>query len=545
MGDERGRPEVGEVEERTAPEGELTVEGNTLHGLIPYDTTSHDFGGWQERMAPGCLRNADTSKLVVRVDHGGLPLGRFPTTMTMEDRSDGMHWSCDLPDSPTGHDVREAVRRGDLAGTSWRMVVARDAWDGNVRTVQEVRDLRDVSVCTTPAYPTRAELRSHEHTDEQEDAMRPEDQEDRGGDDRAPEDEDRSTEDRIEDRSRGGGLRVEDRAARPDGESVETRVLDAMRDVPAGEERDLTRVTAVPVEPQELSTFLWDLLRPFTVVLASGVRTIDTQRKSVKWPVLTGDITANYVSELEEIPESDPTFEDFELPVAKAIKALVKASAEALEDSDPDLLTVITQNLGVILGLKLDRELIAGSTTGGITGLLNIEGIQELDAGGESLADYDWYFKAAGMLQDAHVAGPYAVLMSTRVDTGLSLIKQFTSAGSNVPLGRPAGVPAPFVTSQMPVKTGTGGAPDTSDVLVYAPSRVVVLRRVGVDAAQVLVDRSEEFSRDAVLVKGRVRAGLGTPYPQSIVRIRNVASPAIDTLPMLTPAPAPAGARKR
>jgi len=156
-------------------------------------------------------------------------------------------------------------------------------------------------------------------------------------------------------------------------------VLDAMRGVPAGEERDLTRVTAVPVEPQELSTYLWDLLRPFTVVLQSGVRTIDTQRKSVKWPQLTGDITADYYDELKPITESDPTFGEFELPVAKAIKALVRASAEALEDSDPDLLTVVTQNLGVILGLKLDAELLAGKTSGGITGLLNIAGIQEVD----------------------------------------------------------------------------------------------------------------------------------------------------------------------
>jgi HK97 family phage major capsid protein len=520
------RPTVGEIEERTAPDGELSVEGNRLHGVIPYDTTSHDFGGWQERMAPGCLRDADTSRLVVRVDHGGLPLGRFPTTMTMEDRSDGMHWSCDLPESPTGHDVREAVRRGDLAGTSWRMVVARDHWDGNVRTVQEVRDLRDVSVCTTPAYPTRAELRSREHdNNDEEDAMRrPEEQETTGGED-TPEEE---HEDRTEDRSRAGGLRVEDRAARPEAESAETRVLDAMRGVPAGEERDLTRVTAVPVEPQELSTYLWDLLRPFTVVLQSGVRTIDTQRKSVKWPTLTGDITADYYDELKPIAESDPTFDEFELPVAKAIKALVRASAEALEDSDPDLLTVVTQNLGVILGLKLDAELLAGKTSGGITGLLNIPAIQEVDMKGAALTDYDWWFLAAGKLSEAHVPGPYVAVMHSRVDTALSLLKEFTTAGSNVPLGRPVGVPAPFVTSQMPVKKGTGEAPDTSDILVYAPQRVTVLRRVGVDAAQVLVDRSEEFSADSVLIKGRVRAGLGTPYPQAIVRLKNVASPPVE-----------------
>ena len=191
--------------------------------------------------------------------------------------------------------------------------------------------------------------------------------------------------------------------------------------------------------------------------------------------------------------------------------------------------TVVTQNLGVILGLKLDAELIAGKTSGGITGLLNIEHIQTIDLKGAALKDYDWYYQARGMLSEQHVGGPYAVLMHSRVDTALSRLKEYEAAQSNTPLQRPSDVPAPGVTSQMPLTKGKEAKPDTTDVLVYAPQRVTVLRRVGVDAAQVLVDRSEEFSKDNVLIKGRVRAGLGTPYPQSIVRLENVASPPIDS----------------
>jgi len=126
------------------------------------------------------------------------------------------------------------------------------------------------------------------------------------------------------------------------------------------------------------------------------------------------------------------------------------------------------------------------------------------------------------------VPGPYVAIMHSRVDTALSLLKEFTTAGSNVPLARPAGVPAPFVTSQLPLAAAKESKPPASDILVYAPQRVTVLRRVGVDAAQVLVDRSEEFSKDSVLIKGRVRAGQGTPYPQAIVRLKNVASPPVE-----------------
>jgi hypothetical protein len=45
---------------------------------------------------------------------------------------------------------------------------------------------------------------------------------------------------------------------------------------------------------------------------------------------------------------------------------------------------------------------------------------------------------------------------------------------------------------------------------------------------EILVDRSQEFSMDAVLVRGKIRATLFLPYPQAVVRI--------DNLPALNPA---------
>ena len=75
---------------------------------------------------------------------------RLDGHLAVEDRDDGLHWSVELPESRA--DVREAVQRGDLQATSWRMVVARDEWRGSVRHVHEIAELRDVSVVTSPAY---------------------------------------------------------------------------------------------------------------------------------------------------------------------------------------------------------------------------------------------------------------------------------------------------------------------------------------------------------------------------------------------------------
>ena len=76
------RPQPGEVEERSL--GDVSVEGRTVHGKIPYSVASRDLGGWREVIEPGSLRNADLSDLVLTINHSdGVPLGRFPGTISL------------------------------------------------------------------------------------------------------------------------------------------------------------------------------------------------------------------------------------------------------------------------------------------------------------------------------------------------------------------------------------------------------------------------------------------------------------------------------
>ena len=112
------RPTAGEVEQRNAPDAPVTVEAIRLRGLVPDGVESRDLGGWREVIDPGALAGARLDDLVCTVDHAGLLLGRFPTTLAVEHADDGMHWSVELPESRS--DVREAVERGDLKAGSWR-----------------------------------------------------------------------------------------------------------------------------------------------------------------------------------------------------------------------------------------------------------------------------------------------------------------------------------------------------------------------------------------------------------------------------------------
>jgi phage head maturation protease len=158
------RPKPGAVEDRSAPEaGAPVVDGRKLRGLIPYGVESREMpGGFREVIDRGALENADLSDLIATREHDRTPLlGRHPTTLTTEDRADGFHWAADLPSSPAGEDVRVAVERGDLRASSWRQVVARDYWVGDVRHIAEISHLLDVTVTAAPLYTAAAaEFRS-------------------------------------------------------------------------------------------------------------------------------------------------------------------------------------------------------------------------------------------------------------------------------------------------------------------------------------------------------------------------------------------------
>ena len=519
------KPTIGEVEQRSAP-AELSIDGNTLHGLIPYSVESRDLGGWKEVIEPRALASADLSDLVATLNHTGIPLGRFDSTLKVEDRSDGLAWSVELGDGPTAQDVRAAVARGDLRESSWRMTVGRDRWEGTTRHVEEIRSLKDVAVVNTGAYPadsTRVELR--ERPDAPIDTP-PE---------AAPQKEE-PVKDSDRER-RGGGLVVEDRTA-PAGNDLETRVLDALRGVERGEARSLTHATidSEPLEPAEVATYLWDRLREPSVLLQTGIPIIPTSRKKFTWPTLLSDVAVGFVGELEEIPKSDPDLDEFSLE-PKGIKGLTLGSSEAFEDSaDPALMDVVQTSMLASMALKFDGEGILGGSSKGFPGMLKWEGRQKLNANEALLDSYDAIIAAVGLLLAANVPGPFVALAHPRVATHLDRLRQQgVVAGEdgpelvqvNSPLPRPANLPPLYTSGQLPIKAGTSGKPDTSSILVYAPAQLACVRRRD---AVIEVDRSREFELDGVLVRGKARAILGTQHENAVVEIEKVATPAI-TLP--------------
>ena len=62
-----------------------------------------------------------------------------------------------MPDTTLGRDLAELMARGDIHGSSFAFISDkaefRKEGDKSVRYIQKVRELVDVSVVTTPAYP--------------------------------------------------------------------------------------------------------------------------------------------------------------------------------------------------------------------------------------------------------------------------------------------------------------------------------------------------------------------------------------------------------
>lgn len=518
------RPTAGSVETRTAPQTIApTVDDRRLHGVVPYNVESRDLGGWREVIDAGALDGANLDDLIANVDHAGVPLGRHPGTLTIEDRADGLHWSVDLPASRS--DVRDAVQRGDLRSTSWRMVVARDRWDGDVRHVQAISELRDVSVVTAPAYPAAvAEYRSTPTPSTEEPAMptpvtppTPEVDEDP-----AP-------------TARAGTLRVEDRTASVEARSVEDRFDDVIRTVNRGEARSLTTTTANDLTPADVSTMLVDRLARTSVALSSGIKVISTDRTTVSWPQVISDPTPAFYNELDVIAPSDPVFATLTAD-PKKIAVRTEFSNEVLDDSVPDAATVVRNLMLRALSEKLDVTVFEGDAIAdpkAFNGLKNTAGIQTVSMGtnGATITSLTPIADAVEMLELVNATAG-AIVMHPRTWADLRLLRDDSGAAAGTggyfidPLGNVSARPTLFgtpvyLTTALSITETQGTASNASSIYVYATGEAgpILVRRQDVT---IELDRSRLFDKDASEMRGKMRADLLVPQPSAVVRVVGV-----------------------
>jgi hypothetical protein len=146
-----------------------------------FNSQSNDLGGFREFIAPGAFdgRLEDDVRFLVNHD-ANLILARTTNgTLRLSVDEKGLRYEADLPNTSTARDLMELLKNGTISQSSFAFTVEEDSWevkDGiNIRTIDKVSQLYDVSSVTYPAYndaSSSVALRSMKEWQEKEQAKK-------------------------------------------------------------------------------------------------------------------------------------------------------------------------------------------------------------------------------------------------------------------------------------------------------------------------------------------------------------------------------------
>ena len=122
-----------------------------------FNTLSNELGGFREIIAEGAFDGRLNDDVRFLINHDGLPLARTTNgTLRLTTDERGLKYEAKVANTSLGRDLIELMRNGTINQSSFAFVVEDDSWevrDGvNVRTINKVSRLYDVSAVTYPAY---------------------------------------------------------------------------------------------------------------------------------------------------------------------------------------------------------------------------------------------------------------------------------------------------------------------------------------------------------------------------------------------------------
>lgn len=254
----------------------------------------------------------------------------------------------------------------------------------------------------------------------------------------------------------------------------------------------------------QVASLLVQPLEAESVVLSSGPRIFDSS-EPLRIPTLTGGMTAGFVGENEEIPDSDASFGEITLMPSdrKSIKVITKFSNEALRQTTIGLDSVLKARLVHDVGSALDDALLKGDgASKSITGITEQSGVTGgsfdaedpdslLDALGQAAEDEvepnRWFFSSADFttLRKVKASG-----------TGEYMIQPDVTGSARYAL---FGVP---VTVTNKLDAGTAVLADMSEIAVVRDIAPTVT---------ILSERYAEYDQQAIRVVTRYDLGLLHP----------------------------------
>lgn len=144
-----------------------SIEGESrmVAGLAAVYDSRTNLGQFEEEIAPGAFDEAisvSDARALFNHDPNHLLARQSSGTLSLNDTSDGLAYSFEMPDTTLGKDLTVLMERGDLTQSSFAFTIAkggqewrteeRDGKQVDVRRITKIDRLYDVSPVTYPAY---------------------------------------------------------------------------------------------------------------------------------------------------------------------------------------------------------------------------------------------------------------------------------------------------------------------------------------------------------------------------------------------------------
>jgi HK97 family phage major capsid protein/HK97 family phage prohead protease len=352
------------LEARAEENGMRTVAGHVPYGVeseVLRDIWGDEF---VEELAPGCFDESLKARDVVALwshDTSQVLGGTKNRTLRLVSNEERLGFDLDLPDTQTGRDAWESIRRGDVDGVSFGMVVKRDKWSNNdgiyKRTILEA-ELWEISPAVFAAYPASAvtcrSLEAYKKT-----AQEVIDMSDK--ENRAIEPEQNKTEEvtHMEEKE----TRTVPTVAITTDSKVEERArfnhflrTGELRESPAATPLMVSSETkGAALAPVDFAKEIIDGLADVAVMRQIARILPPISGKAVAYPRRTGGAGAAMVLEGEPIAPYDLTFDQVIITPKKAA-ALVEVSNELLQDAGVDIAGYLAQHFIDEIGELLEDQ---------------------------------------------------------------------------------------------------------------------------------------------------------------------------------------------
>lgn len=150
-----------------------------------FGSLSNDLGGFREYIGKDAFDGRLEDDVRFLINHDGLPLARTTNgTLKLSVDEKGLKYEAEMPDTTDSRDLMELLKNGTVNQSSFAFIVEEDSWemnDGqNIRTIEKISRLFDVSAVTYPAYEeatSSVALRSLDNWNKQKENLEKEKQE--------------------------------------------------------------------------------------------------------------------------------------------------------------------------------------------------------------------------------------------------------------------------------------------------------------------------------------------------------------------------------